>query len=447
VRAVFLTLALWLVASPAVAAPPEIPTELTDYVSKPDKSFLWKMAGEPVKTDFGTVSTIDMVSQTWQGIDWDHKIQIFVPPNVKPQATLVLWNEGGSPSIQSTILGFKVAEKLKAPFAILFGVPKQPLYGGKTEDALIAESFVRYLVTEDPSWPLLFPMVKSVVRGMDALQAFAKKEWLIDVTGFVITGASKRGWTAWLTAATGDKRVKAIAPLVFDSLNIAVQMDNQVKAFTKPSDMIKDYGERLLIPIPKTAAAQRLWKIIDPWTYRERITCPKLIVNGTNDEYWPLDALNSYWDDLKGDKWVLYVPNAGHMLCESDKNGKMQPLPERTMATVAAFCRCQIFGKTMPMVDSTLICPIGGDCLDITVTASLKPTAARIFSTDAESRDFRKSFWEPKPLAWGSDKTTCKIESPKAGHQAAFVELGFEQDGMSYTLSTPLRILPAPKKK
>ena len=41
---------------------------------------------------------------------------------------------------------------------------------------------------------------------------------------------------------------------------------------------------------------------------------PKLLLLGTNDRYWPLDALNVYWDGLPGDKYVTYVPNNGHGL-------------------------------------------------------------------------------------------------------------------------------------
>src|SRR5205814_5769812 len=110
------------------------------------------------------------------------------------------------------------------------------------------------------------------------------------------------------------KRVKAIAPLVINTLNLPVQMTNQVKTFGQFSEMIADYKERLLIPIPKTKAAQQLWTMIDPWTYRERYTMPKMMVFGTNDPYWLLDGLNTYWDGLPGDKWVLYVPNAGHYM-------------------------------------------------------------------------------------------------------------------------------------
>ncbi len=429
---------------PAFSAPPEIPSELTDYVSKPDNSFSWKVV-DRTTTDLGTIYTIDLVSQTWHDIKWDHKLQIYMPKSSKPQATMVLWNQGGAPGITAGILGLEVASRINAPVAFLFGVPKQPLFGGKTEDALIAETFVRYLETKDPTWPLLFPMVKSIVRGMDALQAFAKEEWKLNLTNFIISGASKRGWTTWLTAATGDKRVKAIAPLVFDSLNIAAQMKNQVTAFDKPSEMIKDYVERKLVPIPQTEAAQRLWVIIDPWSYREKITVPKLIVNGTNDPYWPLDALNSYWDGLKGDKWLLYVPNAGHELCEHDKDGKPQPLPLRAINTLAAFSRSQIFDKAFPILSSTATRTPGTDRVDFTVLCSTKPLDALLFSATAKSRDFRKSWWDSKLLDNSGKKMDCKVDLPKSGYAAALLDLEFELEGLKFNLSTPLRIMEPAK--
>jgi PhoPQ-activated pathogenicity-related protein len=327
--------------------------------------------------------------------------------------------------------------------AFLFGVPKQPLFDGKTEDALIAETFVRYLETKDPTWPLLFPMVKSIIRGMDALQAFAKSEWNFNLTSFIISGASKRGWTTWLTAATGDKRVKAIAPLVFDTLNIGVQMKNQIIAFDKPSDMIKDYVVRKLVPIPQTEAAQRLWVIIDPWSYRDKITVPKLIVNGTNDPYWPLDALNTYWDGLKGDKWLLYVPNAGHELCERDRDGKLQTLPVRAINTIAAFSRAQIFDKPMPKLNCKTTSAPGTDFVDFSVSCSVKPLEAWVFSALAKSKDFRNSRWDSSKLDMSGNKTDCKVDLPKTGYSAAFLE--FDQEGLKYNLSTPLRILEPAK--
>jgi PhoPQ-activated pathogenicity-related protein len=71
--------------------------------------------------------------------------------------------------------------------------------------------------------------------------------------------------------------VKAIAPLVIDTLNMPAQMKGQVAAFGKPSEMIKDYTERKLVPIPDTPEAQKLWRMIDPYVYRDKLTLPKLI--------------------------------------------------------------------------------------------------------------------------------------------------------------------------
>jgi PhoPQ-activated pathogenicity-related protein len=433
-----LGLALLLVSPRAALAADDIPTELTDYVNAPDKSFTWKLEGT-AKSDAGTVYTIDLVSQTWHDIKWDHKLQIVVPKGAKPQATMLLWNQGGAPNATSGLLAMQLAQRVKAPVAFLYGIPKQPLFDGKREDALIAETFVRYLETKDGSWPLLFPMVKSLVRAMDAIQAFAKQEWQFEVKDFVVTGASKRGWTTWLTAATGDKRVKAIAPVVIDTLNMPLQMKNQVNAFGKPSEMIRDYTNRKLVPIPDTTEAQKLWRMIDPWVYREKITVPKMIINGANDPYWPLDALNSYWEDLKGDKWILYVPNAGHDLRERDPNGRPELLPQRAVNTLAAFAQCMIFDKPMPGLK--WVCDEKEGICKLEVNSGAKAISTRVWKAEAPTRDFRQARWTEDKDA----KFPATVTAPDKGFRAFFAETEYELDDLKFTLSTQIRILAAKK--
>src|SRR5438067_12174502 len=117
-------------------------------------------------------------------------------------------------------------------------------------------------------------MVKSVVKAMDVLQAIGKKEWREPIDKFIDAGASKRGCTTWLTAAV-DPRVRAIAPVVIDTLNIREQMPRQLQAFGAYSSRLAPYSSRGLLPIPETPEAQRLVSLVDAWAYRDRLTMSK----------------------------------------------------------------------------------------------------------------------------------------------------------------------------
>ena len=44
---------------------------------------------------------------------------------------------------------------------------------------------------------------------MDAVQEYAKSKRQVDIQKFFVTGASKRGWTTWMTAACDPRRIAA----------------------------------------------------------------------------------------------------------------------------------------------------------------------------------------------------------------------------------------------
>jgi PhoPQ-activated pathogenicity-related protein len=415
--------------------------DLFEYVKRPDDSFQWALK-EKVAAASGTVYTIELTSQTWQGIAWEHRLVVYIPEGVKPTDSLFLWNDGGRPDPLKSFLAFDLSKRGRIPVAFLYGIPNQPLFGGKKEDALIAETFVQFLKNpRDESWPLLFPMVKSLVRAMDALQAFAKSQWKTELKSFVVAGASKRGWTTWLTGAA-DPRVKAIAPCVIDTLNFGKQLPQQILSFGKPSEMVHDYTDRGLIPIPDTPAAKKLWAMVDPWMYRDKYTMPKLIVLGTNDPYWPQDALNLYWDGLKGDKWVLYVPNAGHGLDEVHPDGRKDR--NRVLSTLAHYARCETLNEPMPKV--TWKHTDDNDRMKLTVTCDPAPKAVRLWVADAKTRDFRKSRWQEKAATLDRGTATGEVDRPADGWRAFYAECEFEADGQPFYLSTQLRMAEAGKK-
>jgi PhoPQ-activated pathogenicity-related protein len=422
----------------ACAAPAR--ADLVEYVKTPDDAFSWKVA-ERENVNGVQVTTIDLVSQKWHDVTWDHKLVVYMPKDTKPARTMMLLNTGGTPNLRWQYIGLEIARQSGAPVAVLYGVPKQPLFDGKKEDALIAETFVRYLKTKDDSWPLLFPMVKSVVKAMDALQAFSKDEWKEPVKEFIISGGSKRGWTTWLTAATGDPRVKAIAPMVIDTLNMVEQMKHAQEVFGKPSLMVHDYVERGLIPLPDTDEARKLWRMVDPYSYRDKLTMPKLLLMGNNDPYWTTDALNLYWDDLKGPKWVTYIPNAGHDLQQEGKVGG-----GRALAALSGFTRHVVADNPMPKLSWKYDEADGK--VRLTVDASPAPKGARLWVAKAPTRDFRESKWEERKAALGTDGTvTGEVEAPKEGCLAVYGDLDSEIGGVKFNLCTQIRLVGEPVKK
>jgi PhoPQ-activated pathogenicity-related protein len=427
-------------ASPLVSAKEApLPQELATYVARVEPNSGWTLV---TKSEFGECDYwhLNLKSQVWQNIPWEHDLVIFKPKNVTSEGKMVLLNEGGSFKPNKAMYGAFLANKMKAPVAIVLGVPKQPLYDGKREDDLIAETFIRYLDTQDASWPLLFPMVKTVVKAMDAVVEFTSKEWGVKTDKFLVTGASKRGWTTWLTAAS-DPRVIAIAPMVIDMLNIPAQLPLQVDRFGKPSEQISPYTKRGLIPLGNTQAAKHLWSIVDPYTYRAKYTMPKLILLGNNDPYWSPDALNLYWDETPGDKYISYTPNAGHNLMEVDAAGVRQILPTRALDNITAFVRAQFTGAVLPKIGWKHGEAADGK-LSLNVTADQPTKEARLWIAKSDTKDFRKARWDSQPLETGDGKSiTATVAKPESGYIAYYADLNYEVDGGPMWLCTQLRLV------
>jgi PhoPQ-activated pathogenicity-related protein len=101
-------------------------------------------------------------------------------------------------------------------------------------------------------------MAKAVIKAMDALHEFRP-----ELKRFLITGASKRGWTTWLVGASEDKCVVGIAPMVIGILNVEKQIVHQREMLGKPSEQVKDYtavgfDKLLLGPLLVARCAQPL---------------------------------------------------------------------------------------------------------------------------------------------------------------------------------------------
>lgn len=422
--------AAWPSTDPALA--------LERYVAQPDTSLAWREAS------VGRVGRAEYVeyvltSQTWRGIAWKHQLFVLRPTTMRTdvkQALLFVHGGRWKPEYdgprknvdlpREALLFARLAETIGAPVAVLRQVPFAPIFE-RREDALIAYTFDQYLLSGESDWPLLLPMVKSSVRAMDAIQAIVHERWGVSIDAFTVAGASKRGWTSWLTAVV-DARVKAIAPMVIDVLNMQAQIEHQRATWGDLSDEIDDYAA---LDLPARLASQRgkdLLAIVDPYSYRERLTQPKLILLSTNDRYWPLDALKLYWTGLPSPKHVLYVPNQGHGLRDI----------ERVIGALSAVHRYSSSAQPLPTLSWTAS---AARSLRFTVDADRRPARVSIWTANSSTRDFRDARWTSRPCRRARDGYACVTERSKRGYTAAFAEAAFEDErDLTFSLSTTVCI-------
>lgn len=408
------------------------PNALEAYVAQPDAHYAWRQLDQQ-RSNGLTLVRLELTSQRWREHLWQHPMLVVRPDTVRhPDIAFLLVSGDGRPT-QAFGLLRTLAERAGAVAAVLTRVPNQPLYEGRKEDALIAYTFDQYAKTGDPTWPLLFPMVKSAVRALDALQQWAQAQHGQRLSRFVVGGASKRGWTTWLTAAV-DRRVCGLAPMVFDMLNMKVQTDWAQKVYGRQSEQIHDYVDLGLVEKLDSPPLARLRSWVDPYSYCKRYTQPKLILLGSNDPYWTVDALRHYWPDLPEPKLVYQTPNAGH-----DLGGGAE-----ATQTLAAFFHMLADRQPLPRLQWRFADP-GRGVATLRVSLDRPAQAFCLWTADSSDRDFRDEVWRSRPLepAANRRRVVTQVQTPAAGYRAYFVEaLLADASGRPYRLSTEARVTP-----
>jgi PhoPQ-activated pathogenicity-related protein len=422
------------VAAVAVLSPityhlsPAAHADLFSYVAKPDDAFKWELRETQEKPN-GRIYDLRMVSQVWQGITWEHSIQVYEPKELKYPKALPLMITGGNPGADDQGLGLMIANLVGARIAVLYNIPNQPLFDGLSEDALISYTWVKFIETGDEDWVVNFAMTKATIRAMDCLDAFAKQQWNTQLEGFVPFGASKRGWTTYLTGCVAPERCLGIAPMVFDILNMPVQIQHQKDFWGDYSPMIDDYTEKGIQNIIGTPRGFRLSWMVDPYNFRDKLTMPKLVILGSNDPYWPTDAVNFYYPGLATPKLLLIAPNSGHGL-----NDMM-----RVAGSLGSFFT--LLAEKQPLPSPLWQWDETADGLKLTVTSTPKPDETRLWVTHNQKRDFRPSKWEEQPLPAEGEAFVTTIPRLDGEYLAAYGELVYKVGALRLTVSTQPYVL------
>ena len=306
-----------------------------DYVAWDDGMFEWNVVDSMAYDDFDFY-TLNMTAQQWltdrdvRAPVWWHLLCVAVPHNLDPEmagSALLIVDGGFNPStggnpiypednLNAAFVG-KIAKESGAITANIYFVPNQRVYfvddwdeyyinRGRGEDAIIAYTWKRFIDTpnlgpqiDEPHWLLRFPMVKSVVKGMDAISQFNMGEGREELTKFTITGASKRGWTTWITGGV-DPRVNAIMPAVETFVGMSEVLHGHFQALGGWSFAFADYMREELTKYMDTYEFDEMCKHVDPLSYKENLTMPIYAIMAAGDEFFlPTDA-KYFYDKLPG---------------------------------------------------------------------------------------------------------------------------------------------------
>ena len=421
-------------------------TALDHYIQQPDPAYNYTIVNREQLNGYSIV-TIAMDSVQWRTQDevdrtlWQHTLRIIIPDNVAHKNAL-MWIAGGnnkSYTVQknnSTLAG--IALKTQSLVAEVKMIPNQrikfsdetdPRYieRGRKEDELIAYAWDKYLTTLDATWLPRLPMTKAVVRAMDTVQSEYP-----DIEGFVVGGASKRGWTTW-TAAAVDRRVIAAIPVVIDVPNVIKNMQHHFDVYGHWSDAIHDYEDMGLMDKLHTKEFKKMTRIIDPIYYFNRLKMPKFIINSTGDQFFLPDSSQFYFDALKKEKYLRYVPNTDHGLNSEAYNA------------LTAFYYSVLNQQPRPKYHWKKF--TDGS---IKVMTSMPPSTVRLWqANNPRERNFRLDVigtaWHSTPLSptregvyWG------KISPPESGWTAFMIELEYRQKNSSLPLivTTEVSVIP-----
>ena len=412
----------------APALPERQETALDRYIARAEPAYKWQDAPELVQSQNET--DLRLTSQTWQGKPWTHRLQIFVPEKLTSPDAALINVSFGSGTLPETFAGQALADATGTTVVNLFNVPNQPLYD-RTEDDLIAYTFAKYLETGDETWPLLLPMTKSVTQTMNALQEWSEKNAQSKITRFIVSGASKRGWTTDLVAAV-DPRVVGIVPIVYDNLNIPAQIPHQVEIWGKTSNLTDAYNDIGLFDQMQTDKGKQLLQIVDPYNYRDRLTMPKLFVHATNDGYWSHDSSQFYWPNLAGQNRLFEVPNAPHTLGQNFA---------AVAGSAAVWGRLVLQNSNVP--DVALQVDEKEGAHQFSARTDGKPSKVRLWVANAPARDFRKAQWRAIEMKAGADGNyTLALDDAKLFGQgtraAAFAEIEIDAQPLPLRLSSQM---------
>eukprot|EP01084_Bolivina_argentea_P007444 13970_1 len=352
-------------------------TPLDTYVNAADPTYKYVDTG--IKTSGTNIAgrwtayLLNMTSQTWLNETyvnkpvWWHWLWVIIPDEVRHTdwgTVVVTGNKNSAQWPNKNEEYFRcaqyVATHTKTILSVLYYIPNEPLifyndpkHKSRSEDAIIAFGWNQYLqlYNEDINneyrynWLVLFPMTKAVVKAMDTMTDYLSSNKFnnkYNIQRFGIAGASKRGWTTWLTAAV-DKRVEVFIPMVFDMENMHRSLHHMWKAYGGWTFAFEDYYDENITQYLDTDGFLSIMNATDPIMFFDRYAGKyKMPIDAVNDEFFMTDDEYYWWNEFPEPRWFQMNPDAEHSLITAI---------EELVPTLSTFTTLYLEDYPMPTIE------------------------------------------------------------------------------------------------
>ena len=298
-------------------------------------------------------------------------------------------------------------------------IPPRIKYEGEdsrhSEDDLMAVFWQKYLFEGKNIENTFFaPMAKAAMKCVDAvedyLQQVGTENQYENDFKYVITGASKRGWTSWLVAAMDQQRTQAALPVVMSMANIQQHLHRMNRIYNNNWPFTFEWlVRRKLMGEIDSSNYTDLMSIVDPinYDYHDKLI---YLESSTSDEFFLPDDIIDYWNDSPQIRHKLFrlVPKSEHSMI-----GHLKTIREQSAKVVT------MINNNQNKEESNLIIPNMSFRRDsnkwtILIENVQKILNVKIYRTenrDQKMRDFRVAALREKK--WGDDSYESKDIRPR----------------------------------
>jgi len=159
-------------------------------------------------------------------------------------------------------------------------------------------------------------------------------------------------------------------------------MNDMYRVFGHWSYALQEYVDMGIMHELNGPNFKALAAIEDPYSYLDRLTIPKYIINACGDEFYLPDSPKHFFSDLKGPSYLRMVPNAEHSISPQDLD---------IAVAVGTWTHMLIHNKPMPRYSYTMV-KSNSTGAKITVHALDRPDKVYLWYSSTLSttqRDFR----------------------------------------------------------